>query len=76
MGPGKRLTDLSVNVAPYDGRQPASGACPPDKVLRHEPGLSSLGVLLMGPQDAPGFRLGSVHRSGSFLCIPLLVDGT
>jgi hypothetical protein len=53
VGPGKRLTALSVNAAPHEGRQPASGAHPLGKVLHRRPGLSSPGVLLEGPLDAP-----------------------
>jgi hypothetical protein len=37
--PGKRLTALSVNAAPDEERRPASGARPPGRVLRREPGL-------------------------------------
>jgi hypothetical protein len=50
-------------------QQPASGVHPPGRVLRRGLGLSSPGVLLEGPWDAPRSLPGSVHRPGSFLCV-------
>jgi hypothetical protein len=69
VGPGKRLTALSVNAVPDEGRRPTSGARPPGRVLRREPGLSSPGVLLEGPRDAPRSLPGSMHHPRSFLCV-------
>jgi hypothetical protein len=69
LGSGKRLNALSMNVAPDEGRRPASGACPLGRVLRRGPGLSSPGVLLEGLRDAPGSLSGFEHRLGSFLCV-------
>jgi hypothetical protein len=68
-GPKKRLTALSVNVAPDEGRQLASGARPPSRVLRCGPRLSPPGVLPEGPRDAPRSLPGSVRRLGSFMCV-------
>jgi hypothetical protein len=69
VGPGKRLTALSVNAVPDEGRRPTSGARPPGRVLRREPGLSSPGVLLEGPRDAPRSLPGSMHHPRSFMCV-------
>jgi hypothetical protein len=67
--PRKRLTTLSVNAAPDEGRRPASGALPPGRVLHRGPGLSSPGALLEGPWDAPRSFPSSMYRQGCFLCV-------
>jgi hypothetical protein len=69
VSPGKRLTGLSLNAAPDEGRQPASGARQSVTVLRRGLGLSSPGVLLERPRDALRSLLGSMHLLGSFLCV-------
>jgi hypothetical protein len=68
VGPGERRTALSVNAAPYKGRRPASGGCPPDGVLRRGPRLSGPEIHLEGLRDASRALLGSVHCLGSFPC--------
>jgi hypothetical protein len=64
MGLWERCTALSVNAAPDEGRRPASGAHPPDRVLRRGPGMSLPGVLLEGPRDTLRSLPGSVYRPG------------
>jgi hypothetical protein len=59
---GPEDTALSVNAAPYEGRQLASGTRPPNRVLRHGPGLSLSGILLEGLRDTLRSLPGSTHR--------------
>jgi hypothetical protein len=64
VGPEKRLTALSVNAAPDEGRRPASGARPPGRILRTWIGCSEVSLGLCA---SPGVF--PVRCPGSFLCI-------